>query len=200
MPIMVRHSVQHRGFTFMELMVVVVIIAVMMAVAFPTMRGFNEKNKLRATAREIVALMKYARTEAVIGERRTEVFVDLDKRQYWLDLRTPDPKTGEYNGKAKKSQLELKRELNKDIWFDEVSAYESSIVKGKLVAVDFFPDGSATPIFLTLTNKRGAKMTIELLKSTGMTEVTGGTIEEKKARNDEERRSNPAFAGEAGAY
>jgi type II secretion system protein H len=176
-----RANTRQRGFTMIEIMTVVVIVAIMMGVAYPSMRSMNEKNKLRATAREIIALMKYARTEAVMGERRTAIFLDLDKREYWMDLRTPDPKTGEYNPRAKRTQLEQKRDLNKDIWFEEVSTYESNVVKGKLIAVDFYPDGSATPILLTLTNKRGSKMTVELLKSTGLTEVSPGSIEEKQA-------------------
>ena len=187
-----------RGMTLLEIMVVMTIITIMVGVSFPMMRNVNEKNKLRSTAREIVALMKYARAESVMGERRTEIYLDLDKRQYWLDLRIPDEKTGEYNPRAKKTQLELKRDLNENIWFDEVSTYETSVVKGKLIAIDFYPDGSATPVLLTLTNRKGAKRTVELMKSTGLTEVTAGTIEEKKAVTAEERMNNPAYAAQEG--
>jgi type II secretion system protein H len=178
-----------RAFTLLELMIVLVILGILMTLTIPTFSGMHKRNQLRSTAREIVALMKYARTEAVFGERMTEVFLDIDKRQYWLDLRTPDEKTGEYNPRAKKSQYEDKRDLHQDIWFSEVTGYDSNIISNKIIAVDFYPDGSASPTLFTLANKTENKMTIEVLKATGMTEISGGTIEEKKAKEEEERQA-----------
>ena len=175
-----------RAMSLLELLVVITILTVMMGVTFPTLRGFNERNKLRANAREIVALMRFARAEAVLGRKTVQVFFDLEKRQYWVDLREVDPERGVLDPKRKKRQLEQKRDLNQDVWFDEVTAYESNIVKDKIVVVDFYPDGSASPLLLTLTNRRGQKFTIEVLKSTGMTEVTAGTIEEKRAAVEQE--------------
>ncbi|MGC8740135.1 MAG: pilus assembly FimT family protein [Candidatus Sumerlaeaceae bacterium] len=174
-----------RAMTLLELLTVMTILTVLMGVAFPTLRAFNEKNKLRATVREIVALMKYARAEAVFGQRTTEVFFDLDKRQFWVDLREPDTKTGDYNPKRKKHQLEGKRTLNQDLWFDEVTTYDDNIINDKIVAVDFYPDGSSSPLLLTVANRAGAKLTIEVLKSTGRTEVTPGTIADKRAAHAE---------------
>ncbi len=167
--------------TLLEILVVLTILAVMIGIAYPTMRGMNEHNKLRATTREIVALIKYARSEAVFGERRTQLFIDLKRNEFWLDLRTPDPKTGEYTGKNK-NQFEQKRKLNENIWFDEVTTYDRNIIKDKLIGLDFYPDGSASPAMLTLTNKRGSRMTVELIKGTALTEVTLGSIADKKEK------------------
>ncbi|MEI7634471.1 MAG: GspH/FimT family pseudopilin [bacterium] len=174
----------NRGMTMLEILTVVTVLAVLMGLSFPLMRSMNESNKLRATAREIIALMKYARAEAVMGQRMTEVFIDLEKRQFWLDLREPDQKTGIYKSGGKKSQMEHKRSLNQDIWFDEANAYESNLIKDKMVAVDFYPDGSASPTMLTLTNNRGSKTTIDVIKSTGLTEVAAGSIADKKAKQE----------------
>ncbi len=176
---------QPHAMTLLELLTVITILTVLMGVTFPTLRAFNEKNKLRATVREIVALLKYARAEAVFGQRTTEVFFDLEKRQFWVDLREPDPKTGELNPKRKRRQLEEKRTLHQDLWFDEVTTYDDNIVSDKIVAVDFYPDGSSSPLLLTVANRAGAKLTIEVIKSTGRAEVTPGTIEEKRASNAE---------------
>ena len=43
---------RQRGMTLLEIMVVMVVMAILMAVSYPSLRGFNERNKLRATARE----------------------------------------------------------------------------------------------------------------------------------------------------
>lgn len=195
-----RHNPRsNRGMTLMEILIVVTIIVVMFGVSFPMMRGYNEHNKLRAAAREFVALMKYARTEAVLREHATGIFVDYGKRQFWLDLREVDPKTGTIDPKRKKTSLEIKRELNKDIWIDEIVTEDKNIVKDKVVAIDFYPDGSCSGVLMTVANREGAKLTVELLKSTGLTEVYKGTIEELRAKEQEEAASNPALSGANGA-
>jgi type II secretion system protein H len=194
------HRARARGFTLLEIMVAVTILAIMMAVTLPSMKAMNEKNKLRSTARQITALMKYARTEAVFGERTTEVFLNLDKREFWLDLREPEPEKGDSSWSSKNKQpkernIEQKRDLDSSIWFEETQAYDENIIEGgkdKLIAVDFYPDGSASPTFLTLTNKGGTKLTIEVLKSTGQIEITPGTIEEKKSQAQESTVTPPA--------
>lgn len=168
-----------RAMTLLEIMVVMVVLAVLMAVSYPSLRGFNEHNKLRATTREIVALAKYARNEAVFGERRTQVFLDVAKREFWLDLRTPDPKTGEYRVGRNKTDFEQRRVLNRDVWFDEVTTLDKNVIRDKVIALDFFPDGTASPAMITLANRRGQRMTLEILKGTGMAEITPGTIADK---------------------
>ncbi len=177
-----------RAMTLLEILVVMTVMAILMAIAFPSMRGMNEHNKLRATAREIVALSKYARNEAVFGERRTQIFLDVAKREFWLDLRTPDAKTGEYRTGKNKNQFEQRRTLNKDIWFDEVTTLDRNVIRDKVIALDFFPDGTASPAMITLTNKSQKRMTIELLKGSGMAEVTPGSIADKQERAAEGER------------
>lgn len=177
-------TLRQRGFTLMELMIVVVIIAVMMAVILPSLRGVAENNRLRGSVRELMSLMKYARSEAVFNARTTEVFLDTEKRQYWLDLRTPDPKTGKYNPKGKRTTMERKRTLENDVWFPLVSnVQDSNVLDNGIIAVDFYPDGSASPCLITVGNSKNVNYTLEVLKSTGMIEMNQGdaeAVQEKK--------------------
>lgn len=189
---------RRAAFTLLEIMVAVTILAIMMAVTFPSMRGMNEKNKLRSAARQMTALMKYARTEAVFGERTTQIFLNTDQRQFWVDLREPEPEKGSSGFSSKDKQpkqrnIEQKRDLDDNIWFEETQAYDENIIKGKdqVVAIDFYPDGSASPTYITLANKSGAHLTIEVLKSTGQIEITPGSIEDKKAQSQEQQVTPP---------
>jgi type II secretion system protein H len=186
-----RRAAARRGVTFLELLVVLTILAMMVAVAFPSMRGMNEHNKLRATARELIALFRYARSEAVFGERTTQVYLDLEKRQYWLDLRTPDPEKGEYIPGRNKNQFEQKRNLNKDVWFEEITTRDENVIRDKIVALDFYPDGSASPAMVTVANRRGSMMTIELVKSTGLTELSKGSIADLREKRAAEAPQAP---------
>lgn len=190
-----RHTGRRRreaGMTMVEIMVAVTIMAALVAVAFPVMRGFNERNRLRAAAREMVGLMKYARAEAVLGQRITSVFLDLEKREFRLDLRQPEPEKRSTGGaQPKKSLFEQPRALHRDIWFEEVTTVEDNVIDGKVIAVDFFPDGSASPAMITLANRNNRRITIEVLKPTGLTEVTNGSAADKRAAAEEKRASCP---------
>ncbi|MBX7245887.1 MAG: prepilin-type N-terminal cleavage/methylation domain-containing protein [Candidatus Sumerlaeaceae bacterium] len=175
-------TIRQRGMTLLEILVVIVILVALLAISFPTLRAANEKNKLRASAREIISLIKYARAEAIFGQRMTEVFLDTDKHEFWLDLRIPDEKTGVYKPGGKRMQLEQKRRLNGGVRFDEVVTNDANVIRDKVIAIDLYPDGTASPTLVTLLNERADKrMTIEVMKSTAQTEVTPGTVAEKRA-------------------
>lgn len=173
-----------------ELIVVVIIIAVMFAISLPTLRGVSEGNRLRADVRQLMNLMKYARAEAVFGSRTTQVFIDPHNKEFWLDLRTPDPKTGRYDPKALKSTMERKRRLEKSVWFSDINALEDNILKDDVVAFDFYPDGTASPGLIALSNRKagqssgGSDYTIEVSRSTGMVELNDGDLETVSAKTN----------------
>lgn len=182
-----------RGMTFIEVMVCVVLMAVLMGVAFPTMSGINRKNKLRAAARELVAISKAARAEAVFGERTTSLVLDVDKHEYFLVLRTPEEELstaekftgggGKSRAKTRKDRLEQPRELKSfQVVFDEVSAYDENILDDKKIVIDFHADGSASPTLFSLKNTKDERITIEIMKATGQVEISPGTVEEKQAK------------------
>ena len=62
-----RHSVIRpaKGFTLIELMVTVAVIAILAVVAIPNLRDFVHNNRLRAASNELVASLQAARMEAV---------------------------------------------------------------------------------------------------------------------------------------
>jgi type II secretion system protein H len=58
-----RHT--HPGFTLLELILVMAILAIVLALAAPKLTGFREGGKLRNSADEFVAATRFARTHAV---------------------------------------------------------------------------------------------------------------------------------------
>lgn len=56
---------QARGFTLIELMVVVAVLGVLAAIAMPNMRDFIDRQRLVTQAREIANVMQLARSEAI---------------------------------------------------------------------------------------------------------------------------------------
>lgn len=62
-----------RGFTLIELMVVVAVIAVMLTLAAPSFADFFERYRLRGAADEVVTLLASARAESVMRNRDVAV-------------------------------------------------------------------------------------------------------------------------------
>ncbi len=175
----------------------VIIVAIMFAVMLPSIRSTAEGNRLRSSVRQVTTLMKYARTEAVFNGRTTQLFLDTEKHQFWMDLRTPDEKTGRYDPKKPKSNMERKRELDTRVRFESINAAPENILD-EIVAFDFFPDGSASPGLVSFTNGSPTLYTLEILKSTGMVELTKADLETVQAKSKE--TAHPLPPGYDDAY
>ena len=71
---MVAHRVPvstHHGFTMVELLITVVILAVLAAIAVPSMREFIARQRVESIAKELATDLRYLRTEAI--QRRRDV-------------------------------------------------------------------------------------------------------------------------------
>lgn len=64
---------RQAGFTLIELMVTIAVLAIVMAIAIPNFRGLINSNRLTTQANELVATLQYARSEAVRANGRVTV-------------------------------------------------------------------------------------------------------------------------------
>lgn len=62
---MLKASKKMRGFTLVELMVTLAVLAIIIAIAIPNMSTFTKKQAVRSTADELLLSMVYARSEAL---------------------------------------------------------------------------------------------------------------------------------------
>lgn len=176
-----------RGFTFLEMMVVVAILVVFTILAAPAMRGPHEKNKLRAAARDIVSTMRYARAAAILNEAVISVELDLNNHRRRLDLQAIGQKSLKKKkkswGKPKKDET-LKDDL--EYWVDlpdrviiaKVYSWEEPDRKTNVARIRFYPDGSASDSAVVLQNSVGHKMTIVVNRATAVPEIVAGVPSE----------------------
>jgi prepilin-type N-terminal cleavage/methylation domain-containing protein len=79
-----------RGFTFIELMVVITLIAAMSALVVANMDGLTDRTSLAAAARELGNTLLGVRDVATSQQRELSVEVDVE-RQRWRVVDVPSP-------------------------------------------------------------------------------------------------------------
>ena len=72
------------GFTFTELVVVVLIVSLFVLLAVTNLSGLLRRNTFRAQASEFVSTMQMAASAAAESHRRYEVIVDIAEQSYML--------------------------------------------------------------------------------------------------------------------
>lgn len=68
-----RRGARCAGFTLVELMITVAVLAVVAAIAFPSFRGVLQSNQVASTSNEVVATLALARSEAIRSARGSGV-------------------------------------------------------------------------------------------------------------------------------
>lgn len=73
-----------RGFTLLELILVMVILSTLLAMAAPSLRGFFASRQTHDTAAQILALTQFARSQAISEGIVYRLNFDTLERAYWL--------------------------------------------------------------------------------------------------------------------
>ena len=120
-----------RGFTLLEILVVLTLIGLIAAVTIPTFSGGVSTTALKSAAREIAAGLRLARGQAIA--QRTEATLELDVAARAFRV-LPDPRVHV-----------LPREI-------EIKLYtaQRDLVSDQVGAVRFYPDGGSNGGRITL--------------------------------------------------
>lgn len=79
-----------KGFTLVEVMVTVAIVAILAALAAPSLKQFLDNNKIRAEAQRIGGLFSFARNYAVTNNQPVVVYVTLSDGVLNIDIYDDD--------------------------------------------------------------------------------------------------------------
>ncbi len=77
---------EHRGFTLLELVLVMVILCIAMAVAAPSLSGWSHASRLRDSAEQFLAAARFAHTQAIAECKTYRLYVDPQARTYWVTM------------------------------------------------------------------------------------------------------------------
>jgi len=123
--------VKVRGFTLVELMVVLVIIALIMGLVATSMSRSISGAEARAASRKLVTNLRYTRARAIIDKSEQVFQVDTDNRSYQAPGR---------------QQVTLPEGVDVTI-----TTARSELTSEAVAGIRFFPDGGSTGGHIELT-------------------------------------------------
>lgn len=182
-----------RAFTFMEIMIVLLILGVLIAVTLPRLKGTLGQARLKTAAREIAAVSRMARDYAVLRELPVEVRFDPDKATYQLFLLDRNFEPTKENRERSRTRRRTRQDeltLNDDVagtrrlpqGINVQSIYTAAPLSddnGKLPRIIFYADGAASPATVILQDAKDRRMSIEVFRTTGLTRVMAAAPEEE---------------------
>lgn len=142
---------RRRGFTLIELIAVMAVLATVLALAAPTLSGFIRGRSLQEEARRFLALSRYGRSQAVSCSVPMELWIDPESGDYGLS-----PAAGYELKDDKPIEWSLKDGL--------IFEMDHQAVRGEGRAIILFqPDGSIDPDSLDrLSIRRGEEEAFEI--------------------------------------
>ena len=79
-----KHFTSGRGFTLLEVMLVLTLIVILSSIAMPSLKGFSGSARLKSSASAIRDMLNFARDMAITEKTAYFVVFDLDQNRYWL--------------------------------------------------------------------------------------------------------------------
>ncbi len=150
-----------RGFTLLELLVVFVLAAVMLSLAFPRFRDSLIADPLKASVRKLYQALKETRNEAFEAQETCRFNLDLQNNRYWI---TRDSNGPDEIMRARSDASALPDSITiQDIWIkSEGKRWEGD------ASIAFTPKGYSLPAFIHLADEGGREFTLELSPFLGL--------------------------------
>jgi general secretion pathway protein H len=143
-----------RGFTLLELIAVLGLMALILALVLPGLRQSYGRERDRANLRRLVVALRAARSEAATNRQRVRVFLDVQNGQFRLE---GSPERGQLTGmKLSESRL---------VWQDHEKQHGY---------VAFYGDGSSSGAKLRLEDPAGRRHLVEVDVITGRVSLKSG--------------------------
>ena len=144
----------NRGFTLVEIIVVVVIISVLASMIVPGMYAGRSLGRLRGSARQLLVAAQYARDFATTRRCKCRLMIDVDKQQYVLAFQQ-DPQHNPSEFVRLRTGLGRTQGLGKGLRFGRVRIEPregQEQPRQKIDYITFEPSGQADAAVLEITN------------------------------------------------
>jgi len=145
-----------EGFSLLELMAVLAIFALCLGLVLPGMYRAWERESSRAGVRELLVVLRTARSVAATQHQRVRVFLNLRSGSYSLE---GSPRRGQLPPGMRLADAHL-------VWQDPAEARQGYIA--------FYADGSSSGGYLALLDSAGRRYGVDVEVITGKVSLKGG--------------------------
>ncbi len=157
-----RRPVNTSGFSLIELVMVVLIMSLALAVTYPLLSRGSTSLRLRASGRDLLNLMRYAREKAITEQSGMMVLADRSTGKILL--------SDEMGGGAHALMLP------KDVRIQQLLLAGQEVTQGPLL-IHFLPNGSSDNAAILLVADNGAILKVFTDPITGGARIQLGTGE-----------------------
>ena len=169
----------NRGFTLVEIIVVVVIISVLATMIVPGMYAGRSLAQLRGSARQLLVAAQYGRDFATTRRCKCRLMIDLDKQQYALAFQQ-DPQRNPSEFVRLSTALGRVQRLADGLRFGQVrieprEGYDQP--PERIDYITFEPSGQADSAVLEITNGEQT-YSVLIVPYTGYAKLIEGTTSE----------------------
>lgn len=167
---------KNKGFSLIEVMVVLILISLSMFLATPLLSGFSKTAELKGATKKISAILRYSRSEAVNRGKVYQVLFDSDLRQVNVQpIEEKEEDEEAKDGTKDEAKDEPKRKtytLPKGVDIKEVKA-NSPQYPSDYAVIEFYPNGGSNggTIRLDSPDRKGYRIKVHFL--TGIVEIEG---------------------------
>jgi len=168
-----------RGFTLVELILVMMLLVIGVSFVTPRMQVFFRGRTLKSEARQMAALMHDGQSRAVSGGVAMTVWFDIPNKKYGLEEEPGyrDPKD------AQPEEVPLNENLTMEIPEGDSSVTQSAMSEmnsehAGMPKITFLPDGSigdGSPKTVRIIDSNGAVLLLTQSRDRGQYEITTGT-------------------------
>ena len=159
-----------RGYTLIELIVVLVLIGMMLTLAAPRLRNALLTDDLKGSARKMIGIINNLRNEAIREQRDYSLNFDLDANRFWISYRSM---TDEERAVASEEGSNLPPDVRiHDVWIKGAG----KMVRGA-ARIRFTRRGYTQKSAIHLSSKDGRELTLVLSPFLGKVKVINKYVE-----------------------
>lgn len=163
-------SLDKKGYTLIELIVVVVLIGLVLTLAAPRLRNALLTDDLKGAARKIIGIINNLRDEAIREQRDYSLNFDLDTNRYWVSYGSM---TDEERAVASEEGSSLPPDVRiRDVWIKG----EGKMVEGA-TRIRFTRRGYTQKSVIHLSSEGGRELTLVLSPFLGKVKVIDKYVE-----------------------